>query len=456
MEGYALGRSYRPGEQVALCISALRRTKASVVVQRLGMEVNTVKTLSVDVKPKPLPRGASEQGCGWDEEGRGDVTFEVPAAWSPGLYRVSLQDMSDDRRLHPGEAFFVVRDPEPGKRSKVLLMLATNTYFAYNNYGSSRGADGRSTNGSFYEKAKHASFLRPMPLGFLSPYDCRAGGPTSRQARYAGWDKWEWPFVRWAEHEGHTLEYATNEDLDRAPGLLKAYRLVLSVGHDEYWSASMRDAMEEYVRTGGNAAYLSGNVCYRKVGFDRAGSRLTLAGEMDGDALWSHRSGPNRPENRLTGVSFCYGALNPDPVPYRVYRPDHWLFDGLWTMRRNSGEFPLLGRIGYECDGCDLEWNNGVPVASGRDSTPEGFQVLAVAPGRMPDYEATVHSKALFNRPDGFTPWGQDLRRGAAVMGMWKPGGTVLTVGCTEWAKHLHDPLVARVTQNIFQKLAAG
>lgn len=446
-------RSYKPGEQVTLCLSAQQRTRASLVCQRMGAETNTVKILSVDVRAKPMPRDASEQGCRWDEQGRGDATIAVPGAWLPGFYRVSLQDLSGDRRLRPGEAFFVVRDPDAGRRSKVLLMLATNTYCAYNNYGSKRDGGDASTDGSFYERARQASFLRPLPSGFLSPYDCRIGGASSRQHRYAGWDKWEWPFVQWAEREGLALEYATNEDLDREPDLLKAYRLVLSVGHDEYWSAGMRDAVEKYVQSGGNVAFLSGNVCYRRVRYDGLGSRLTLEGEMDGDALWSHRSGPNRPENRLTGVSFCYGALNPDPVPYRVYRPDHWLFDGVWSGRQ-SGEFPLLGRIGYECDGCDIEWNNGVPVPTGRDGTPESFQVLALAPGRMPDYEATVHSKALFNRLDGFTPWGKDLRRGGAVMGLWNAGGTVLTTGCTEWARQLDDPLVAHLTRNILERLS--
>lgn len=456
MEGYATGRSYKQGEKVGLCLSAHRRTEASLIVQRVGAETLTVKTFSVHVGPKPIPRDASERGCGWDEEGRGDIEYEVPAEWSPGLYRVSMSDMGDDRRPSGGEAFFVVRDAVPGKRSKVLLVLATNTYCAYNNYGSRRDGRDLSTKGSFYEKARQASFLRPLPRGFLSTYDCGAGRPISRQQRYAGWDKWEWPFVQWAERQGYALEYATSEDLDREPDLLKAYRLVLSVGHDEYWSAGMRAAMEDYAQSGGNAVFLSGNVCYRKVGYDRAGSRLTLEGEMDGDALWSHRLGPNRSENRLTGVSFCYGALNPEPVPYRVYRPDHWLFQGLWTTGRKSGELPLLGRIGYECDGCDIEWSNGLPIASGRDGTPESFQILALAPGRMPDYEATVHSNALFNRPDGFTPWGKDLRRGAAVMGLWHAGGTVLTVGCTEWARQLHDPMVAHVTRNILQRLSRG
>ena len=111
---------------------------------------------------------------------------------------------------------------------------------------------------------------------------------------------------------------------------------------------------------------------------------------MDGRALWSHRQGSNRPENLLTGVSFCYGAIHPDPIPYTIYHPQHWLFDGLWPGGGKPKQFPQVGCIGYECDGCDFEWVNGVPVASHRDSTPGNFQILGLAPGRMREYEAVV------------------------------------------------------------------
>jgi hypothetical protein len=454
VEGYAMGRSYAPGEQVSLCMSARARTNATITIQRLGARTESVWTASMRVVPKAIPADASENGCGWEKTEDGVVSCEIPAAWTPGLYRITMDASSQEWRRRPGEAFFVVRSAAPGRTARVLLMVSSNTYCAYNNYGLRDKSVGSTTTGSFYDRATYASFLRPLPPGFLSAYDCRPGEDPSRQHRYAGWDKWEWPFVRWAEQEGFALDYATNEDLERQPGLLASYRLVVSVGHDEYWSAGMREAIDGHVRTGGNVVFLSGNVSYRKVRIDHQGARLVLAGEMDGDALWSHRRGANRPENHTTGVSFCYGALNPDPVPYTIYQPHHWVFSGLWPAGGKLDSFPQIGCIGYECDGCDLEWVRGVPVASHRDGTPEGFQVLGLAPGRMPDYEARVHSNALFGRNDGFTPWGKDMRQGGAVLGLWMQGGTVVTVGCTEWVRHLGDPLVAQITRNILTRLS--
>jgi len=449
VEGYADRRSYEAGERVSFFMSSQSRTRVMMAVNRLGATREMVWSAPVWVEPKAIPADASESGCRWDGEGVGELSFEVPADWKPGFYHVTMHASAGD-----GEGFFILRASRSARESQILLILSTNTYFAYNNYGAAQGDTIRSTHGGFYERARVSSFHRPLPRGFLSPYDCRATGIPSRHQRYAGWDKWEWPFVRWAEREGIALDYAANEDLEWQPDLLEPYRLILSVGHDEYWSEGMRNCVEGYVRRGGNAVFLSGNVSYRKVLLGASDSRMTLDGAMDGAALWSHLQGAHRPEHRLTGVSFCYGALNPSPVPYRIYRPDHWLFDGLWSAGGKPERFPEIGCIGYECDGCDVEWGKGVPTASHRDGCPDDFQILGLAPGRMPDYEATVHSKALFGRDDGITPWGADLRRGSAVLGVWTNRGTVLTVGCTEWARHLDDPLVSRITRNALTRLS--
>ena len=88
-------------------------------------------------------------------------------------------------------------------------------------------------------------------------------------------NNWEQPFVAWAERNGIALEYAANSDLELYPGLLAAYRLVLSVGHDEYWSAPMRDNLEQFIGAGGNVAFFSGNTCCWQVRSEDGGMALT-------------------------------------------------------------------------------------------------------------------------------------------------------------------------------------
>ena len=64
------------------------------------------------------------------------------------------------------------------------------------------------------------------------------------------WHNWERRFVRWAENEGLTLDYAVNSDLEFHPEVLDGQRLMLSVGHDEYWSWGMRDRVDAFVEGG--------------------------------------------------------------------------------------------------------------------------------------------------------------------------------------------------------------
>ncbi len=53
----------------------------------------------------------------------------------------------------------------------------------------------------------------------------------------------EAPVVRLAEKLGLPLAYAADTDLDGDPHLLDGALAVISLGHDEYYSRAMRDAL---------------------------------------------------------------------------------------------------------------------------------------------------------------------------------------------------------------------
>src|SRR5439155_16048150 len=86
--------------------------------------------------------------------------------------------------------------------------------------------------------------------------------------------QFEAPFISWFEREGFTADYATDVDLALDPGLLTGRRLLLIVGHNEYWSRSMYDAVEAFVDTSGNVAFLGGNTCYYAVRYENQGRTL--------------------------------------------------------------------------------------------------------------------------------------------------------------------------------------
>ncbi len=89
-------------------------------------------------------------------------------------------------------------------------------------------------------------------------------------------------------------------------------------------------------------------------------------------------------------------------------------------------------------------WQNGQPVPTHRDGTPESFVILATAPARWHPDDAEWYER-----------W-EKGRTGAAVMGIYKQGGTVVTTGTTDWAHGLRggDPVVEQITRNVLDRLS--
>ncbi len=398
-------------------------------------------------------------------------------------------------------AWFVVRSavPTPGAP---LLKLATNTWNAYNDVG------GR----NLYTGALHASAHRPLGAGFLSKPSgegSRVVDDTGDFLNFAidhelslwhgmsGWAGQERRFVEWAEAAGFDLDYAIDADLDGSDGdtrpdagLLDGRALLLSIGHDEYWTWGMRDRVEDFVAAGGNVAFLSGNTSYWQVRLEHD-DRVMVAFKhhyrddpvMGTDrehlvtSMWADPL-TGRPEAAMTGVSFTRGGYHRvhlsaplGSAGYEVQRHDHWLLDGT-ELRRGD----LIGTddrvVGYECDGTELTVVDGLLTATGAGGTPESFTVVATAPATAFDrhttplpveegneYELEFHAKRLLGSD---TPEHMDrLRHGFAVLGEWtaptgetgRPGGTVVTVGCTDWAYGLGDATVDRITRNVLRRL---
>ncbi len=441
IEAYAGRVSYAPGEELTLHVSTAAAA-FSVEIVRWGAKREVVwKSDFSDGKEHRVPEEASAQGCGWPVS----VRLAIPSEWRSGYYHVTLKTRDGggkytqrNARTAEGSCFFVLRSARPGSGSKVLLQLSTNTYNAYNNWG---GFSLYAFNGRGGNQGHRVSYARP---------------PASQ------YPQWELPFVEWAERNGIALEYAANPDLEFHPEILAAYRLVLSVGHDEYWSAPMRDHLEKFIGDGGNVAFFSGNTCCWQVRSEEGGQALTCwkqnyhtdpvfgarGSQATLSSLWSHHL-VNRPENQLTGVGFLrggyhlsHGQLMDASGAYDVVRPGHWIFEGTGLKAHDAfgGKDTI---VGYECDGCELTWKDGVPSATHRDGTPPSFEILAIAPAQW--------------HPDDcqwYDQW-ENGRKGNAVLGMYTRGGMVFTCGSTDWAHGLRggDPAVERITRNLIGRL---
>lgn len=446
IEGYPGEISYAPGDEAAFHISTTS-PQYDIEIARIGKE-RVVVYEKKDIEgglEYAIPEKASSEGCGWPVAHR----LKIPADWKSGYYeaRLRIADTGGrfsqwNTRTAESTLHFVVRPARPGQDAKILLQLATHTYNAYNNWGGSSlyGFHGRSN-----LQGHQVSYLRP------------SRGQFSR---------WEQPFVEWAETQGFAIDYATNLDLELRPEMVKPYRLILSMGHDEYWSAPMRDTVEGFIAAGGNVAFFSGNTCCWQVRWQpETKSLLSWKQWFNQDelysstaetipllaTLWSHRL-IGRPENTLTGVGFIHGGYHKShgqhmdgSGAFTVHRPDHWLYAGTGLKAGDAfgGKDSI---VGYECDGCEIEWRDGLPFPTHRDGTPKTFEILGTAPATWAAGDSWWYEE-----------WPSPDHTGHAVLGVYtsEKGGTVVTSGTTDWAHGLKgkDPAVERITRNVLERL---
>ena len=502
VEGYPSQLSYQPGDTVDFHCSS-RTSTFSVEIARIGAEREVVwQRANIPGQEQPVPPEAYAKGCDWPVT----FSFAIPDSWRSGFYEVTLRGDGAAEPEATSHACFVVRSAHPSRDTSILLVLSTNTYNAYNKWGGE----------CLYTGVPRVSFARPFERGYITKpvdpdgFDGRNANVTpepdpdhNRLQEYltkhkvalwtasSGWPNCELRFVRWAEQNGYKLDFAINSDLEFRPEILTPYRLLLSVGHDEYWSWGMRDTIDAFVNRGGNHAIFSGNTSYWQVRYEDEGRTMVcykyvarekdpLMGSDQQHRLASIWSDPliGRPENLTTGLSFCRGGyirfgrgVPRSTGAYTVWRSDHWVFEG--TDLCYGDPLGLGSYIAtYEVDGCEFNLVNGLPVPTHSDSTPAGFTILATAPAHL-----------LLNQPDNreiIVPLAYDVEglgdleytatillgdaspenmaryaHGNAVMGVFERGGTVFNAGTADWAYGLdRDSQVQQITRNVLNRLA--
>jgi hypothetical protein len=397
-----------------------------------------------------LPDGPPDLDWGWP-----GYDFPIPADWPSGVYIAMLTEITaDGREIRPdtsttfateAKALFVLRHRGAVVPDTVLYKVSWATFVAYNGTGY----------GSLYTEAVwsreqphpgfKATWRRPGngTGGLVMPGDSEDYYDTS--SRRQTFEHWDAPLVRWLEKCGYAPHYCTDWDLHRDPTLLAPYSLLLSVGHDEYWSDAMRAALDAHVDRGGNIAFFSGNISGYRIHFTDDETAITCAKigppSKDPDNWERDHWHEVNPECRLTGVATAFGGGWWDgkraTQGYVVQHAQHWVFAGTNLAERsefgNDEAFPL---IGYEVDGAAYRRRNGRAIATGEMGTPRDFVILGVAELR----EGWVAAKA----------------NAAATMGMYvsPQGGIVFQGATTDWPilvpRNRH---VDAITRNVIDRM---
>jgi hypothetical protein len=151
---------------------------------------------------------------------------------------------------------------------------------------------------------------------------------------------------------------------------------------------------------------------------------------------------------------------------FTVYRPEHWAFEG--TDLYYGDQLGAKAKVfGYEVDGCDYTFRDGLPYATGVDGAPDNLNILAMgvattaeADHRNPgsvffigDFDATMIAHQRSRRTDEAAV--DRVRRGSGMIACFDRGkGSVFNVGSCEWVAGLiaHDPFVERTTRNVLAR----
>ena len=494
--------SYQPGDQLCLHVNTTAESYALRIVDDRLAENCVYSESALTGKQVATPPDCSINGCDWPVS----WTFTIPTTWRSGVYLIILMAQHGERQVDY-EHMFILRRATAMAPAPIVLVCATGTWLAYNDWGGANAYKG-------FEGPDHDQFSpilstqRPWARGFCKlppgaprtvpevtpapgaavryPYKewAYANGYSVKFAS-AGWATYERHFMHWAEQEGFSVDVIALHDLHEHPELLSDYRCAVFVGHDEYWSWEMRDAVDDFVHAGGHAARFAGNflwqtrienngkqqVCYKYIA-RHADPVMTTVDERRATNAWESPE-VGRPGSSTFGVNASRGvyANVGNCVPrgaggFTVYRPEHWAFAN--TFLSYGDVLGAQSRVfGYEVDGLDYTVRNGLAYALETKDIAQDLIVLAMGLATNTEADFGIWGETLYLGDEDCaflaetmhgedTPANRDkvTRGNGMVVHFSKGKGEVFTAGTCEWVMGLtrHDFQVEQVTRNVLRR----
>ncbi|HWT61356.1 MAG TPA: N,N-dimethylformamidase beta subunit family domain-containing protein [Ochrobactrum sp.] len=500
---YTEKMSYDPGETVEFHGSTTAKTW-SIKIYRDSHEPQMMdEAFDLPGSFTKTSETAYMDGCDWPVLYR----WQIPDDARSGFYRVVSTCMRPDGERFVQHHFVVVRPTKKTRSGRILLMFATGTWTAYNDWGGANhyfGTWGPNKNEGSPILSLHRPWSKGMiwlpegaarvcnpvwqDMGDATRYPSKEWGYTMGFSQYyssAGYAQYERYFVTWAEAAGYQIDYITQTDLHYNPSILDDYNCLVTVGHDEYWSWDMRKTVEDFVARGGNLARFGGNflwqirlesdgqtqVCWKTKAptqdpiMQTDQKHLCTANWASGAVNWPGASTVG--VNGENGMYGSWGGFSPrGSRGLTVYQPEHWIFEG--THLRYADIFGHEAQIfGYEVDGLNYSFKNGFPYAVEEHGVPtEKIEILAMTPASIYEYELDGPGHRYYVRdsdlrgicemaPDGYESARKRLAHGAGMLVSMKQGdGEVVTAGLCEWVMGLkrNCAYTTTITRNVLDR----
>jgi hypothetical protein len=320
-----------------------------------GLGARLVATVQPSVPlPQTQPTCINDPTTGLNDCGNWAVSgsWAVPANAVSGIYFANAVRTDTRGASH---IYFIVRNDS--RNSDILFKTSDSAWHAYNLYlGNSLYG------GSPIGRAYKVSYNRPMLETSSTVFNS------------------EYPMVRWLEANAYDVTYFTTVDAERSGGLILNHKLMLSVGHDEYWSGGERANVEAARAAGVNLAFFSGNeifwktrwensidgsgtpyrtlVCYKET---EANAKIDPTSTWTGtwrDPRFSPPSDGGRPENALSGTIFMVNGPSAVglTVPAEYGNLRFWRNTSIASLPAGSTATFVPGTLGFEWD---VDLDNG-------------------------------------------------------------------------------------------------
>ncbi|GAC1524280.1 MAG: hypothetical protein NVS2B6_10760 [Thermoleophilaceae bacterium] len=348
LSAYVSEQSARPGDHERIYVDAPGSRWLSLKIFRMGWYGGrgarlVLESARLPVRSQPPCRHSDSTGlteCRWHPT----LALTLPASLASGVYVVKLTDSRGDQR----DCMFVLEALQP---AAMLAQIPVATYEAYNNWGGDSLYPG-------YQRVAASQTKQGVEVSFDRPYDSATGAGQLFKGDIS--------MVRFLEARGYPVSYTTGVSVDRRPAQLTGRRVVVDVGHSEYWSARAAQAFASARDRGVNLAFMSSDTLAWRIRLEPAGAASSEAGSP------AHRivgykeyvaNDPNRanpsgafPDLGASLTGSAYGKCITPSAARGVYRYYAWHPSPALTpdwLYRGSGLRPssaVAGIVGYELD----------------------------------------------------------------------------------------------------------
>jgi methionine-rich copper-binding protein CopC len=184
------------------------------------------------------------------------ATWNVPSTAVSGVYfaRIYRTDGTSGANQIP----FVVTDNS--SHSNILFMTSDETWQAYNDWGGYNVYTGHATGSPWCCSAQNPG--RAVQVSYNRPFATRTDTPNGQDFFFYA----EFPMVQFLEKNGYDVSYVSQIDVAQsgAPSMIEQHKVLVNVGHSEYWDAGDMSNLTAARNGGVNLAFFTGNTAWWK------------------------------------------------------------------------------------------------------------------------------------------------------------------------------------------------